>query len=296
MLMIQMTGGLGNQMFQYAMYQELKSRGKEVCIDDFTKYDGQETHPKSIEMVFGISYSKGNIKEYNRLTDSSKMFLKRVKRKVFGRKQKVYQETDALKYTEGVYELNDAYLIGYFQSEKYFINVQDEIRKQFIFDESLFTEKTKEYLQLINESNSVSVHIRRGDYVKDKFAPIYGGICTTEYYKGAMQYMREKLQNPKFFLFTNDPEWVKDNMLEDDCIVVECSDESTGYLDMMLMSNCKHNIIANSSFSWWGAWLNSNAEKIVIAPSKWINTTDAEDVYADCMAIRFDETGEKVYG
>ena len=107
MLMLQMTGGLGNQMFQYAMYQELLSRGKEVCIDDFTKYDGKETHPKSIEQVFGVTYQKGTLKEYNRLTDSSKMLLKRVKRKLFGRKQRLYQEKDALKYTEAVYGLED---------------------------------------------------------------------------------------------------------------------------------------------------------------------------------------------
>lgn len=295
MLMLQMTGGLGNQMFQYAVYQELKYRGKEVAIDDFTKYDGQETHPKGIEQVFGVTYEKGTLKEYNRLTDSSRMFFERLRRKLFGRKQKVCQEKDALKYTEEIFALEDAYLIGYFQSEKFFSNVHDLIRKQFVFKETLMTDKAKEYLELINESNSISVHIRRGDYIKEKFAPIYGGICTAEYYQGAMQYMRENVNNPKFFLFTNDPEWVKENMLEEDCILVECSDESTGHLDMMLMSNCKHNIIANSSFSWWGAWLNSNTEKIVIAPSKWINTTDSEDIYADCMAIRINATGEKVY-
>lgn len=295
MLMLRMTGGLGNQMFQYAIYQELLSRGKEVCIDDFTEYDGSETHHKSIEKVFGVTYRKGTLKEYNRLTDSSKMIFKRVKRKLLGRKQKVYQEKDAIKYEEKVFGYEDAYLIGYFQSEKYFSGVHKLIRKQFAFKEELITDKAKEYLESIESGNSISVHIRRGDYVKEKFASIYGGICTTEYYQSAMKYMRQNVDNPKFFLFTNDPEWVKENMLEEDCVLVEGNDESTGYIDMMLMSRCKHNIIANSSFSWWGAWLNSYSDKIVVAPSKWLNNTEEEDIFADCMNVRFNAAGEKVH-
>lgn len=295
MLMLRMTGGLGNQMFQYAIYQELLSRGKEVCIDDFTEYDGSETHHKSIEKVFGVTYRKGTLKEYNRLTDSSKMIFKRVKRKLLGRKQKVYQEKDAIKYEEKVFGYEDAYLIGYYQSEKYFADVHELIRKQFAFKEELITDKAKEYLECIESGNSISVHIRRGDYVKEKFAPIYGGICTMEYYRSAMNYMRQNVDNPKFFFFTNDPEWVKANMMEDDCILVEGNDENAGYIDMMLMSKCKHNIIANSSFSWWGAWLNSYSDKIVVAPSKWLNNTEEEDIFADCMNVRFNAAGEKAH-
>ena len=296
MLMLQMTGGLGNQMFQYAMYQELKYRGKEVSIDDFTKYNGQETHSNCIKKVFDLTYERGTREEYNRLTDSSMCFLMRIKRKLFGRKQKLYQEKDALEFFPDVFKLEDAYLIGYYQSEKYFANVAGQLRREFSFVEELITEKAREYRDLIDSSNSVSVHIRRGDYTNEKFAPLYGGICTTEYYKGTMRYLRESLENPRFFLFTNDPDWVRENMNDEDCILVECSDENTGYMDMMLMSRCRHNIIANSSFSWWGAWLNQNPDKIILSPSKWINTTSAEDIYAECMELRFDAKGERVHG
>lgn len=296
MLMIQMTGGLGNQMFQYAMYQELKYRGKEVSIDDFTKYDGQETHPNCITKVFDVMYELGTRKEYNRLTDSSLSFPARVKRKLLGRKQNIYQERDALEYSEDIFKQEDAYVIGYFQSEKYFAHVADSLRKQYTFKERMIPSKAKEYQKQMQSCNSVSVHIRRGDYISERFAPLYGGICTDAYYRGTMQYLRERLDCPHFFLFTNDPDWVRANMVEEDCVLVECGEENADYLDMMLMSCCNHNIIANSSFSWWGAWLNPNVDKIVVAPSKWLNVTQADDVYAKCMEIRFDAEGEQVYG
>lgn len=115
---------------------------------------------------------------------------------------------------------------------------------------------------------------------------VYGGICTDSYYERAVSMVKEKVPDARFFIFTNDPVWVKAHMTGEEFVVVDCNDESAGYLDMLLMSRCKHHIIANSSFSWWGAWLNSHPDKIVIAPSKWLNGRDCSDIYtAGMLAI-----------
>lgn len=290
-----MTGGLGNQMFQYAMYKELKYLNKEVCMDDFTKYDGTETHSMCLTTAFPISYKKGTKDDYIRLMDASMNPFIRVKRKVFGRKWKYYQEEDAIRFDSKAFDYDDAYFIGYYQSEKYFSHVNNELRKEFRVPESLINDEVKDCLERIRNSNSVSLHIRRGDYTSEKFAPIYGNICTDEYYKAAIKHIEEHVDNPFFYVFTNDAEWVQKNFKLENSEIVTCSNADTSYLDMMLMGECKHNIIANSSFSWWGAWLNNNEDKIVISPSKWLNISDATDIYASYMNLRIDNNGEIVH-
>lgn len=290
--MIQMTGGLGNQMFQYALYTKLKSMGKEVVMDDFTKYDGSETHSLSLTTAFPISYQKGSRKDYIRLMDASMNPFVRFRRHFFGRKWKLYQEEDATVFSETPFTLDDAYLIGYFQSEKYFQDVKASLKKDFSLKRELLSKEALEFEEKIKGSESVAVHIRRGDYVSEKFSPLYGGICTDAYYEAAIRYFRETLNAPIFYYFSNDPKWVRENMDLSDGVVVDCATSDTGYIDLHLMKNCKHIIMANSSFSWWGAWLNENPKRQVIAPAKWLNTSDAKDIYADCMGVRIDANGE----
>ena len=124
----------------------------------------------------------------------------------------------------------------------------------------------------------MSVHIRRGDYLEN---PMYGGICTEEYYKKAIDYIKQRVENAKFYLFSNDMPYVQDRFRGEEFVYVENNSEDKGYIDLYLMSLCKHHIIANSSFSWWGAWLNAAKSKIVVAPSIWLTNAPARDVVPD---------------
>lgn len=290
MIMIQMSGGLGNQIFIYALYRALEYAGKTVSIDDFTHYVDIGRNDLCIEKVFPIYYRKGSRKEYIRLTDSSMAFFQRVRRKLIGRKEVLYKEKDAICFDGEVFLQENAYLEGYWQSQKYFRNVADQLRKELLFDWTHFPVVAKAFREQMNACNSVSVHIRRGDYLNSKFAPIYGDICTDVYYQAAMDELRKRLGNCRFYLFTNDREWGK-SMEKEDLVLVDCADAEHAHVDMALMSCCKHNIIANSSFSWWGAWLNSNHEKVVVSPARWLNISDAQDIFYDLCNVRIDEKG-----
>ncbi len=165
----------------------------------------------------------------------------------------------------------NTYIEGFFQTEKYFKKYEKEIREAFSF--KVKPDKFNQYLiEQMGESNSVSVHIRRGDYVqKKRFQQVYA-TCSLDYYKRGVEYIASKFENPKLFVLSDDIQWAKANWdLPYETIFVDNNSGDKSYEDLRLMSNCKHNIIANSSFSWWGAWLNNNPEKIVIAPKKWFN-------------------------
>lgn len=182
-------------------------------------------------------------------------------------------------YDFDIMQLSEGYLDGFWQTWKYFENVQPEIRKAYRFTNDL-TGKDKMYMEQIRKTNSVAVHVRRGDY--DKHQDIYGNICTQVYYQRAISTIIQEVESPFFYFFSNDMEWTKAMFGErDNYIYVEGNSEEQGYIDMQLMSACKHQIIANSSFSWWAAYLNSNPDKKVICPERWINTRATPDVY--CM-------------
>ncbi|MBQ9135757.1 MAG: alpha-1,2-fucosyltransferase [Lachnospiraceae bacterium] len=288
--MIQMSGGLGNQMFFYALYEALRHEGKSACIEEFTHYGDIGRRDNCLEDIFSLHYEKADREEYKRLTDSSMQPWKRLQRKLFGRKGKVYKEKDAIIFEPQIFAQDDCYAEGYWQSLRYFEKVQDELRKDFVFGWEKFPEKAKEYRKQMEQTTSVSLHIRRGDYLNEKFAPIYGGICTEAYYESAKAYIKEKYPDCVFYLFTNDAEWGR-RQVSGDVVFVECTDSDNAYVDMALMGCCKHNIIANSSFSWWGAWLNPNPDKIVLAPAKWLNTSEGQDIYYGLCDVKMDANG-----
>ena len=290
MIMLQMSGGLGNQMFFYALYKALQREEKDVCIEDFTHYGDVGRNDNCLTDIFALTYEKGSRAEYNRLTDSSMRLWRRICRKLFGRKGKLYREKEAIVFEPEIFAQTDCYAEGYWQSARYFEKVQDELRRDFTFAWDKFPEKAKEYKTQMEQTNSVSLHVRRGDYLNDKFAPIYGGICTDAYYEGAKAYLQEKYPDCVFYLFTNDPEWGR-SQIGDNLVFVDCTDADNAYVDMALMGCCKHNIIANSSFSWWGAWLNPNLEKTVIAPAKWLNTSGGQDIYYGLCNVKVDAKG-----
>ena len=179
--------------------------------------------------------------------------------------------------SEKQFEFNPAYLhtqdntyvIGNFQSEKYFSAIQNEMRKDFQFKKPLETEN-EQWKKKIENGHSISLHIRRSDYLSiaknaSKFSQL-----SLQYYQDAIKYISAKIDNPVFFIFSDDSEWVKANVKTDfQMHFIDNNKGKNNYRDMQLMSYCKHNIIANSTFSWWGAWLNNNQDKLVIAPNAW---------------------------
>ena len=190
---------------------------------------------------------------------------------------------------------DDIYLEGYWQTEKYFSAVAGEVRKAYDVDKLMryVREEKKDMLfeqQLaqITSTESVSVHIRRGDYLLPENQALFGGICTEAYYKKAMERIKKERPGCKFYMFTNDKQWARewlagvDNINIEDIEIVDVGEQSD-YKEFALMSMCRHNILANSSFSWWASYLNKNPDKTVLAPDRWLNGWDCSDFYRDDM-------------
>lgn len=276
MIIVRVTGGLGNQMFQYAMYKSLEKKGKLVKLDSKSFYETKKEHNGyELERIFDIKPNKPTKEDLEKFDENNISTLFKIKRKLFGDKKFVY-DTKEYVFNKDVYKLKNSYLNGYWQSIKYFEGIENDIKKDFRFKNQL-DNKNLEILNEIENSNSISIHIRRGDYMSPENYNMYGCIATPTYYKKAIKVIEAKVENPTFFVFSNDMDWVKKNIqINSRVFYIDINSGNGSYKDMQLMSNCKHNIIANSSFSWWGAWLNENKNKIVIAPKKWINREDVD--------------------
>jgi len=175
---------------------------------------------------------------------------------------------------------HDSYLRGYWQSEKYFHETAPAIRRDFTFKNPLLKENAELAAQM-RQVNAVSLHVRRGDYVKNPKTAATHGLCSLDYYQAAIRYISDRVEQPFFFIFSDDITWVKNHLaIHFPCRYVDHNHGAESYNDMHLMSLCRHYIIANSSFSWWGAWLNSHKEKIVVAPQRWfVNDNNVQDLF-----------------
>ena len=187
-----------------------------------------------------------------------------------------YQEVtvpDNFVYYDNVvnYDYNKRVYRGTWQSEQYFSDFCDEIKEAFLFKTKSLNEKTRSVDRIIQVQNSVSVHVRRSDYLSGVYKSGFGGICTLEYYNKAMDYISERISDAHFYVFSDDIEWCRQNFTDKSISFIDWNVRDDSWQDMYLMSHCKHNIIANSTFSWWGAYLNRNPESIIIAPSVWWN-------------------------
>lgn len=301
MVIIQLAGGLGNQMFQYALYLQFQNLNKEVKIDDVAGFAEDEKREPALA-PFGITYEKADPAEIEKMLDASLLFWHRVRRKLFGRKRKSYFEEDK-RFRPEIFTWDDIYLEGYWQTEKYFAAVAEQVRAAFDVDRLLTIQsrtgqmasgspkwqaQVQNYLQEITGTQSVSLHIRRGDYLTPENQALFGGICTEAYYKEAMRRMREQHPGCRFFLFTNDKEWAKEQLaggVATDVTVVDLPEDSD-HAEFALMSKCRHHILANSSFSWWASYLNQNPGKTIYAPPTWLNGWDCRDFYrADMQKV-----------
>lgn len=256
MIVVQLIGGLGNQLFQYAAAKVLALETKQKFFIDVSQFESYKLHNYALNHfnVISKTYKKPN------------RYLRKIKS--FYQKYTFYKEKD-FGYNPDLINLKGdiIFLEGYFQSEKYFIKYEKEIREDFELRTSL-KKDTKAAIAKIESVNSVSIHIRRGDYLNNSLH----NTSKDEYYDIALEIIQSKISNPVFFVFSDDMDWVKANFsTKQETIFIDFNDASTNFEDLKLMASCKHNIIANSSFSWWGAWLNTNPEKIVIAPKLWFN-------------------------
>lgn len=166
------------------------------------------------------------------------------------------------------------------QSWKYYWGCEQEIREAFAWNELLLSVKTTAISAAVHSCNSVSIHIRRGDYLSPWNKGL-GDVCDAAYLERAIAYIRSRVDNPHFYVFSDDKDWVKENMAGDDVTIVDHNCGTDSWQDMYLMSQCKHQILANSSFSWWSAFLNANEGKIIVAPSRWWAPFEHDDVVPD---------------
>ncbi len=282
-----LIGGLGNQMFQYAVGRALSLRKNTELRLDISGFASYGLHQGfELERVFACPAEIASTSEIDRLLGwQSNHFIRRLllhsRFAVFRRNTLVVEPY--FHYWPGIKLLGaECYLSGYWQSEKYFADLSMQIRADFTFKQPL-AGKNVELAKQINLVNAVSLHVRRGDYVKSQKTNSTHGLCSLEYYRDAIRYVTERVERPQFFIFSDDIEWVKSNLKIDFPVdYVKHNRGKESYNDMRLMSLCHHHIIANSSFSWWGAWLNPNMDKIVVAPGKWFaNQTEVKDLIPD---------------
>lgn len=246
-----LKGGLGNQMFQYAYGRNLEVAGKKIVFDT-SFFNGAKA---KVDTARDFKLSKFNIQTKAAFVNTANPLLK-------------FMNRVRIKLGWGDF--------GYWQNEKYFKNIETNIQTEFTLKQPL-TNKYSDTLNHIINTSSVSLHIRRGDYVNDKKTKAFHNVCDLKYYERAVDIIKAKINNPTFFIFSDDIEWVRDNLNITSPVFWVSSLKGEDYEELTLMSLCKHNIIANSTFSWWGAWLNKNPTKIVIAPKQWsVNKTSDE--------------------
>lgn len=270
-----LIGGLGNQMFQYATGRAVAHHhGVPLLLDasGFAHYDLRR-------------YELGELAIQARLATEEELTRAGVKAKaptLLNRVSKALgldRPANLLKEASFTYDArieqvtSPVYLDGYWQSERYFAGIADLLRQEFMLREPADPANAKIAAQIREAGTSaVSLHIRRGDYVNNPQTAQYHGVCSLDYYRAAVDYIAARVSAPHFFVFSDDHAWVTENFRLDHAVtLVEVNGADRGVWDMALMKACRHHVIANSSFSWWGAWLNPHADKIVAAPQRWFS-------------------------
>ena len=263
MIITKIQGGIGNQLFQYAAGKQLAISNNTELHLDTSWYDSIDPKYRKFELEkFNISAKIASKNESSKFKYS---FLNRWKMIIQGKHR--WEEKHFHFDSKRQRAKNNTYLSGYWQSEKYFARITDILKKEFTLKKPL-PKELDSLLVSIRTSNSVSVHIRRGDYLSPQFHGIYTS-CDSEYYKSALSFIKTSVDSPRFFIFSDDIMWAKTLYFPENTTFITSDFGLQNYEELVIMSECKHNITANSTFSWWGAWLNKNPQKIVITPEKW---------------------------
>lgn len=283
MIITRLTGGLGNQLFQYAAGRRLAlARGVELKlgISSLSNPNDPNKRQYALAAPFKMKPVLATQEEETALAGPKRRLLFRFMPKRF--RVPELRPTSFIKelhfhFDPRILDLPDGvYLNGYWQSERYFSDMADLIREDLTFS-SVPEGRNAALAREIGSCQAVSLHVRRGDYVSNEIIHRIHGVCSLDYYERAIALITSRVNNPVFFIFSDDPDWVREHFkLPYPTQIVGHNGPEHSYEDMRLMSLCHHHIIANSSFSWWGAWLNPSKDKIVVAPKRWFNTYDAD--------------------
>ena len=274
MIIVRIIGGLGNQMFQYAAGKRLAATHNTVLKLDISEFKDYNLHAYGLS-AFNTEELFATPEEINLFKEPEVGSLRKKLKKLLRRPNKLgitHIREMQYNFAPEILTLPDSvYLDGYWQSEKYFLDIAEIIRKEFTV-KSPQKNKNLALAQQITSCASVSLHVRRGDYVTDKKTNTIHGICDLDYYRRCIERLGQQVHHPCFFIFSDDPKWAENNLkIPHPAIFIGHNGPEKNYEDLRLMSQCRHHIIANSSFSWWGAWLGQHRETITYGPKRWFN-------------------------
>jgi hypothetical protein len=271
-IVTRLKGGIGNQLFQYAAGFRLASvRNAELKLDCSMFENVEFRTPRSYELgVFDLTAEIATAEDVSSALASARQPIHRRLLERFRSPAGGAATERHFHFDPEVLSLPDNTIMdGYWQSERYFCDVADRVRREFSFAQAA-TGRNAELFSEIAECDSVSLHVRRGDYAADPATRATHGVCSLDYYDRAVTYVVERVSEPVFFLFSDDPQWVRDHLkVRGSVKIVDHNGLDSGSEDLRLMARCRHHVIANSTFSWWGAWLDPNPDKIVVAPRQW---------------------------
>lgn len=282
MIIVEVNGGLGNQLQQYAMYEKLKSLGKEVKLDLswYSRREMGKATRRELELDYfpNVTYEACIPEEKQKILGSSS-FLAKALRKLHLTPNRRYTEHQM--YDTSVFDLDNCVMAGYWACEGYYRDILPALRRKLTFPVS-DNPANQSMKERMGDTNSVSLHLRRGDYLEPVNQELYGGICTDAYYGAAIRYIKERVENPVFYIFSDDPDYAGEYVSkitgqQADSIefeIVNLNHGKDSFFDMELMSNCRCHICANSTFSFWGARLNGREDRIAIRPLKQRNNVD----------------------
>lgn len=283
-VIINMACGLANRMFQYSYYLFLKHQGYDVQVDFY--HSAKLAHEKVLwNDIFPMAQiNQASFFEVFKLGGGSDI-LSKIRRRYLSAFSNVVNMPTAFDASLPIHEKKNQYIIGVFQNAAMVESVEEEVRRCFIF-QPFTDERNKKLEQEISSCESVAIHVRKGnDYMQRIW---YQNTCPVEYYERAVELIYNKLINPQFYVFTDNPDWVRKNFKDIPYILVEGNPASGwgSHFDMQLMSLCKHNIISNSTYSWWSAFLNAHPEKIVIGPKVWFNPNSCTEFTSERISCK----------
>lgn len=272
MIIVNLTGGLGNQMFQYAFGRTIAAKHKTDLKLHFTNalFNTRRSYELDVFNINATIATQEDLRKFGVMQNQAMNRVLYLLDERYGIQFNPHIITQRYPYgfdSKYLATKDNSYIQGYWADEKYFKEIENVIRAEFTPKKKL-DERNQKILKHINEVQSISIHVRRGDYVTNKKNAEVFGFLGLDYYANAINKIKKSVPNSVFFVFSDDIQWCKTNLspLTKNIIYVDYNKGKEGYKDMLLMSACKHNIIANSSFSWWGSWLNENKRKIVIKP------------------------------
>ena len=272
MILVRLIGGLGNQMFQYAAGRSIANRLGEQLYLDVRKFKGYKPHQFVLDRfdIRAKIASDLELRNWPLIRGLLSKFLQKI-----GTKTRWYTERNFFYDPTSKLIQKNSLIDGYFQSRNYFEDISDILKMEFKPKVRL-SKINSNLLKQIHNSESVMVHIRRGDYVNNSRALNFHGVCSTDYYKNAISFVEKSRSNLHFYVFSNDFDWAKQLFYTKKNVTFVDGNENLPEVDLFLMSQCKHHIIANSTFSWWGAWLGNTEMQIVVAPSPWFKKSGLE--------------------